>query len=144
MYICKPICNLIVYIFADKNPLLTPVLSKKNCVKGHQVADSSEGLFLYVLKHKQCMSIAGFVIVHENLASIVVESMQKPVVLYCIASYHGGCKYDWRKVGEKKKFPSTPVIYVNEPGMYQCFAKTTNNCVLSDLMRVVVRPSTGQ
>ena len=35
---------------------------------------------------------------------------------------------------------SNPVTYVDEPGMYQCFVKTTHDCVLSDLFRVLVNP----
>ena len=29
--------------------------------------------------------------------------------------------YNWRSIGQRKKtFPSTPVLYVKEPGMYKC------------------------
>ncbi len=44
------------------------------------------------------------------------------MVLYCLPSVHPDCIYNWRMIGSREhcKFPSTPFIYVNKAGLYQC------------------------
>ena len=51
---------------------------------------------------------------------MVVNDWAKPVALYCLASVHPECVYSWQMIGKTITFPSTPVIYVNKAGMYQC------------------------
>ena len=62
------------------------------------------------------------------------------VILYCVSSTHGHCEYTWRKIGEVdhdgKCFPSTPVIYVKEGGLYQCAVKTGSDKTLGRIYRV--------
>lgn len=44
------------------------------------------------------------------------------MALYCLALTHPDCTYLWQIIGKPatESFPSTPIIYVNEAGMYQC------------------------
>ena len=35
--------------------------------------------------------VTDFNIVHQSSTPIVVQSMTKPILLYTISSYHGGC-----------------------------------------------------
>lgn len=65
-------------------------------------------------------------VVWQSPTSIKVSSFRNAVTLYCVASNHGLCKYHWRKFGEKGRltFPSSPVVYVNEGGVYQCTIKS--------------------
>lgn len=66
------------------------------------------------------------IVVWQSPTSIKVSSFRKAVTLYCVASNHGLCTYHWRKFGERGRFtfPSSPVVYVNEGGVYQCTIKS--------------------
>ena len=71
----------------------------------------------------QCLDLP--MIVWQSSPSITVESFRSAVTLYCIASNHGCCSYHWRKLGETTlTFPSSPVIYINGGGLYQCTVKS--------------------
>ena len=65
-------------------------------------------------------------VVWQSQALVTVSSFRKAVALYCVASNHGSCAYHWRKFGVKGRlvFPSSPVVYVNEGGVYQCEIKS--------------------
>ena len=64
----------------------------------------------------------------QSPTSITVSSFIKAATLYCVASNHGTCTYHWKKHGGgQSNFPSSPVIYVNEGGVYQCLIKTENS-----------------
>lgn len=60
----------------------------------------------------------------ESPELVIVENFLEPVTLYCVSSTHGGSQYTWSTiVGEAREFPSTPIIYVNKEGIYQCIVK---------------------
>ena len=62
----------------------------------------------------------------QSPTTITLHTIIEPVALYFIASLHGQCSYMWRRVGDDTTelvYPSAPVIYVTEPGLYQCIAK---------------------
>lgn len=65
-------------------------------------------------------------VVWQSPQSITVSSFKEAVSLYCISSNHGSCTYHWKKFGERGRssFPSSPVVYVNEGGVYQCSIKS--------------------
>ena len=43
------------------------------------------------------------------------------IPLYCVSSQHSTTTYRWEKLGETEKLsPSTPVIYVDEVGLFKC------------------------
>lgn len=57
----------------------------------------------------------------ESPEIVIVNDFLEAVTLYCVSSTHAG---SWSTiVGETRKFPSTPVIYVNKGGVYQCIVK---------------------
>ena len=44
-----------------------------------------------------------------------------------MSSLHSETIYEWKVVGkttDEKKFPSTPVIYVDKAGLYRCIIKS--------------------
>ena len=62
-----------------------------------------------------------FEIVWQSPHNISVSSTKDGVPMYCVASRHENCKYSWHKFGDKdQKYPSTPLLYVTEAGLYQC------------------------
>ena len=73
--------------------------------------------------------------------SVIKLTAKHPlVILYCVSSTHGHCNYIWRKIGqvahEGKQFPSTPVIYVKEGGLYQCVVKAGGDKIQGRIYRV--------
>ena len=72
-------------------------------------------------------------------SSHYVATVKHPVgILYCISSTHGHCEYAWRKIGdiEEKQFPSSPVIYIKDGGLYQCMVKTGDDKISGRIYRV--------
>ena len=60
----------------------------------------------------------------ESPALVIIENFLDAVTLYCVSSTHAGSQYTWSTiVGEPMEFSSTPVIYVNKGGVYQCIVK---------------------
>jgi len=60
------------------------------------------------------------------------------VLIYCIASTHGHCNYEWHRFGKDDKYPSTPVIYIIEAGLYQCTATMGSQSVRGNVVNVSV------
>ena len=59
-------------------------------------------------------------------------------MLYCLPSVHPECTYHWIKIGEKKAFPSTPFVFVNKAGHYQCTISFANKKLQSNVITVQV------
>lgn len=57
---------------------------------------------------------------HKSEAQTLVSNFKDPVTLYCLASCHTTCKYEWKHFCSSHSYPSTPVIYVDSPGIYEC------------------------
>lgn len=61
------------------------------------------------------------------------------VPLFCISTCHGFVSYAWRKVASpEQQFPDTPVIYVDDAGLYQCIVRAYQVEVKSTLIDVRV------
>jgi len=63
--------------------------------------------------------------VQKSPTTITVNTISESVALYCISSWHEQCSYAWRRIGDEvdlAPYPSTPVIYIKEGGLYQCTA----------------------
>ena len=76
------------------------------------------------------MNLLEFGIVHKSLEITEVDSFENGVPLLCLSSFHGKCEYlyVWRMSGSAtKRYPDTPVIYVDKPGIYQC-----NTCGMTE------------
>ena len=56
----------------------------------------------------------------ESPVDVVVNNWSKAVTLYCLPLVHPECTYSWKMIGKTLMFPSTPFIYVNKAGLYQC------------------------
>lgn len=70
-----------------------------------------------------CALISDFFVAHESPAVVSVSNFRSAVTLYCVSSVHVETTYCWKILGDascKRVFPSTPVIYVNSGGLYQC------------------------
>ena len=78
------------------------------------------------------------VIVWQSPSLIKLTRWNSAVTLYCISSHHGNCSYAWKKLGDEggRVFPSTPVVYVNEGGLYQCTVKLHLQKVKGRVIRV--------
>jgi len=77
--------------------------------------------------------------VWQSPTTITLHTIIEPVALYCIASLYGQCSYMWRRVGDDTTelvYPSTPVIYVTEPG--QCIAKHGVSKALGKIISLAV------
>ena len=80
---------------------------------------------------------------HQSSTTITVKGLRTPLPLFCISSTHETTTYTWEKLGQPGvSFPSQPVIYVNEIGLYRCqltdsFDDTT---VESNIISVEVKP----
>ena len=70
---------------------------------------------------------------------MIVENFLDAVTLYCVSSTHAGSQYTWSTiVGEPMEFPSTPVIYVNKGGLYQCIVKFKEKEIKGKLVTICV------
>lgn len=70
---------------------------------------------------------------------VIVKNFREPVALYCVSSTHAGSQYSWSTiVGETREFPSTPVIYVNKGGVYQCTVKFEGKKITGKVVTVRV------
>lgn len=68
---------------------------------------------------------------HQSGSDVVVNSLRSPVPLYCLPNVHGKCAYKWQKIGHPiAEFPSTPVLYVREVGLYKCQVIVTDSTQL--------------
>lgn len=76
----------------------------------------------------------------QSNTTITVNDLQKAVPLICVSSKHGACRYEWTQLGTSTHFPSTPVIYANEVGIYQCEVVTAEDRACSLLMALKVTP----
>ncbi|XP_065887583.1 uncharacterized protein [Dysidea avara] len=122
---------------------------------GYQVYSISlnNSQLLSPLNDAQC-NFAGYVvkdatselkIMWQSPTAITVHSMKQPLILYCIASLHGICTYQWEIIGERdstQHFPSSPVVYINKGGLYQCKALCNSDVVVGKIIRVIVDAST--
>ena len=82
-----------------------------------------------------------FRIAYQSPPVTMVSSMVEPVQLICIASYHDDTLYNWEMVGKKQTFPSSPVVYVSRPGIFQCKAvNLVKGQVMSQMMEVQLEP----
>ena len=62
-----------------------------------------------------------FFVVWQSPATITVGTLKNSVMLYCIASLHGSCTYQWANLEDPSvTFPNSPVVYINKGGFYQC------------------------
>ena len=67
----------------------------------------------------------------------MVNSLKESITLYCIASVHGTCMYHWRYLEDpSRKFPSSPVVYVNKGGFYQCTIEYNSKKIKGNLISV--------
>lgn len=58
--------------------------------------------------------------VYHSPTEIILQPDMNAVPLYCVASSHSvEFKYEWQKSGQHVGC-SSPVIWVNEPGLYRC------------------------
>jgi len=74
----------------------------------------------------------------DSLAIVWQSPIKVTVAYYYMSSKHGSCIYHWRKIGDYEglNFPSTPVIYINEGGLYQCKVTNDDDSVQSKIIRV--------
>ena len=75
-------------------------------------------MYHYVFWNYVCL---GRMIAEQIPTVVVVKNFHKSCTLYCLSSSHGRCKYEWKMFGYPSKvFPSTPVVYVKQQGLYMC------------------------
>ena len=88
--------------------------------------------------------IVGFEIAYRSFRSIVLDSPNEAASLICISTSHGTCQYRWKLFGSKISFiHSTPLIYVNQPGMYECTVVEENGERKSELFDVKLEWTKG-
>lgn len=89
----------------------------------------------------QCTYPLGFFIAQESPSVVIVSGFTKAVALYCLSSVHCHTRYKWRAIGpaeESAVFPSTPVIYVNQSGLFQCVLKYGSSEIEGSIIAVRV------
>ena len=77
----------------------------------------------------------------QSPKDILVKDLLKAVPLVCIANTHGSCSYNWQCISDRsRKFGSVPVLFVIEPGLYQCSVEFHSKEIKSHCMRVSIQP----
>ena len=72
---------------------------------------------------------------------ISIRHLMCAIPLYCVSSQHSTTTYHWEKLGETEKlFPSTPVIYVDEVGLFQCKVESGGMEEQSSVIALQVQP----
>lgn len=78
----------------------------------------------------------------ESPTNVAVSNWNKAIVLYCLPTIHAGCTYSWRMIaGSKSKSfwrPSTPFIYINCAGLYQCIVSFNSETMEGKVIHVCV------
>lgn len=83
--------------------------------------------------------VLGFCVAWESPSELVVNNFREAVMLYCLSSFHGASTYYWKKFGNASShYPSTPVIYVHEGGLYQCSIKLDSHTIQGSIINVRV------
>ena len=71
-----------------------------------------------------------------------VPTLKEAVTLVCLSSTHGlstGCHYGWEKLGEQATtYPNSPVIFVNQCGLYKCSVQFEARRLSSSIFNVSV------
>ena len=142
------LCLLIVI---GSKTLLRPILNHTHVI-GYEVAGvdptgsqviASRQEYPKPVLNIQHYTGENMVVAHQSLTTITVKGLKSPLPLFCISPTHETTKYTWEKLGQPSvSFPSEPVIYVNEVGLYRCqltdnFDETT---VESNIISVEVKP----
>lgn len=86
--------------------------------------------------------IIGTHIIHRTSEKIIVHSFKRAVPLFCVASMHPYCSYEWKLLGSSDVYswPNTPVIYVTKGGLYECSIKdSTCKVVLQTIYDVQLK-----
>lgn len=81
-----------------------------------------------------------FCISSQSPKYVAVNKLSRPIPLLCVSSCHVSSTYKWKKLGSVATYPSTPIIYVTEVGLYLCSVKFGTKTAESDLLAVEVRP----
>ena len=93
----------------------------------------------YICNYHVCPYLAEPTNVWQSPSVISIPYFQKALTLFCLPSVHPDCTYSWNAIGEKfERFPSSPVIYVEKAGLYQCTITFGVNYLLSTAMAVRV------
>ena len=72
----------------------------------------------------------------------MVDDLLSAVPLVCIASTHGRCSYSWECIDDSlRHYKSVPVLFVVEPGLYQCTVHFEGKRIKSHCISVTVQPS---
>lgn len=82
----------------------------------------------------------GDFIAYQSPSNIKVDKLHRPIPLICIAIQHEYATYEWTKLGSNVSYPSTPVIHINEIGLYQCHVTCGDMNADSMVMSVEVNP----
>ena len=70
-----------------------------------------------------CFAVGDFQVVHQSPPDVHLPDWEEAVPLYCVASTHSlAHTYQWENSGEAIT-GSTPVLWVNKPGVYKCTIK---------------------
>ena len=80
----------------------------------------------------------GLKILWQSPKRISICSTKASIPLYCVASTHNSCTYQWIRYGHKDTYPSTAVIYVNEAGLYQCKAIIGSQSIRGEMITLSV------
>ena len=85
-----------------------------------------------------CSILIDPIIVWQSPSVVKITVWKDVVTLYCLCSEHGQCDYQWTKLGETSghNFPSSPIIYVSNGGVYRCIVKTAVKTITGRIIRV--------
>ena len=87
-------------------------------------------------------SHAEFVLVFQSYERPEIKSLSTTIPLFAIGSKHSKCTYHWKCLESSEKgFPSSPVIYVNEPKLYQCKVVCSGKTICSHVFDVQFSPN---
>ena len=77
----------------------------------------------------------------QTPGKVQVACFQESYAIFCIASKHNlKTRYVWELFGSDSIFPDTPVLYVGQPGIYQCIVMQNDEQVESKLIHVEISP----
>ena len=107
------------------------------CVEEVHVPGSVNVIHLTII----VLNITDLQILYQSPSEISVSSITHAIPLYCVSSHHCTSIYHWMKLGESTtSFPSTPVIYVDEVGLFQCKVESGDVAEQSTVIALEVQP----
>jgi hypothetical protein len=95
----------------------------------------------YHLEVKGAIDYKPLFVAHQSPSPVKVACFQETCPVFCLGSKHDiNTSYKWRLYESHSEFIDSPVIYVNQPGLYSCAVTYGDEMAESKVISVEIDP----